>query len=25
VRDAADLVFVGPAGAGVDVAERTGS
>ena len=25
VRDAADLVFVGPSGAGVDVAERTGS
>jgi len=24
VRDAADLVFVGPAGAGVDVAEQTG-
>jgi 4-hydroxythreonine-4-phosphate dehydrogenase len=25
VRDAADLVFVGPSGAGVDVAEQTGS
>jgi 4-hydroxythreonine-4-phosphate dehydrogenase len=25
VRDAADLVFVGPSGAGIDVAERTGA